>query len=115
MEQEVWKTIIGFEKAKISNFGNVLGAHGKLRKLKNIYTNGNRNLQPYKNVRLSLKHSGEYVHRLVAKHFLDNPNNYKEVNHIDRNKHNNHVSNLEWCDRLHNVKHQRETQKLINN
>ena len=43
-----------------------------------------------------------YVHRLVAKAFLNNPNNYKEVNHKDENKLNNHFSNLEWCTRQYN-------------
>ena len=46
-----------------------------------------------------------YVHRLVAQAFLPNPNNYKEVNHKDENKTNNVVTNLEWCDRLYNVRY----------
>lgn len=42
------------------------------------------------------------VHRLVAKAFLLNPEGYGEVHHIDNDKTNNHVSNLEWCTRSHN-------------
>lgn len=45
------------------------------------------------------------VHRLVAESFIYNPNNYKEVNHIDMNKSNNNVANLEWCDREYNINH----------
>ena len=46
-----------------------------------------------------------YIHRLVAMAFCDNPNGYKEVNHIDGNKENNCASNLEWCSRGQNNKH----------
>ena len=49
------------------------------------------------------------VNRLVAQHFLPNPDYLPEVNHIDGNKENNHVSNLEWCTRSHNVKHSFDT------
>ena len=45
------------------------------------------------------------VHRLVAKAFLKNPNNYTEVNHKDGNKHNNDISNLEWISHQENMKH----------
>ena len=46
-----------------------------------------------------------YVHRIVAETFLHNEYNYKEVNHIDGDKSNNCLSNLEWCSRSQNMKH----------
>ena len=49
------------------------------------------------------------IHRLVAMAWVDNPLGYKEVNHIDGNKTNNHPSNLEWCSRSHNIRHSYET------
>lgn len=47
----------------------------------------------------------EYVHRLVATAFLPRKNGCSEVNHLDGNKSNNSVSNLEWCTRNRNVQH----------
>lgn len=49
-----------------------------------------------------------FRHRLVAIHFIDNPNNYKEVNHIDGNKTNNTIENLEWSSRKQNERHSRK-------
>lgn len=46
-----------------------------------------------------------YIHRIIAETFLSNPNMYEEVNHIDGNKANNSVSNLEWCSRAMNMNH----------
>lgn len=45
------------------------------------------------------------VHKLVALAWIPNPNNYSELNHIDTDKLNNSVPNLEWCDRGHNMRH----------
>jgi len=49
-----------------------------------------------------------FRHRLVALHFIDNPNNYDEVNHIDGDKSNNSIENLEWTSRLENERHSRK-------
>lgn len=51
------------------------------------------------------KHNTIKVHREVAKAFINNPNGYPEINHIDGNKLNNLFSNLEWCSHKQNMEH----------
>ena len=64
----------------------------------------------YYRVNLNNKDGGKThkVHRLIALHFIPNPDNYKCVNHIDGNKLNNNVLNLEWCTYTHNNRHARK-------
>lgn len=52
------------------------------------------------------------IHRLVADAFIDNPNGYNQVNHIDENKCNNNASNLEWCNHHHNANHGGRNMKI---
>lgn len=97
--KEIWKKVTNFEKYSVSNLGNVRNDEtGRLLKL-------HPNEKGYYYVRL---YDGEKIkafriHRLVALAFIPNPNNYKEVNHIDECKQNNQAKNLEWCDRKYNV------------
>ena len=68
--------------------------------------------------RVTKKTSGKLAHRLVAIAFLPNPYKYKEVNHKDENKVNNHIENLEWCTRKYNINYgtgqKRKANKLTN-
>jgi hypothetical protein len=56
-------------------------------------------------LRIGNKSVNRYIHRLVAEAFIPNPNNYPEVNHIDADKTNNDVNNLEWCTSAQNKQH----------
>ena len=49
------------------------------------------------------------LHRLIAQTYIPNPNNLPQVNHIDGNKYNNDVSNLEWCSAKENTAHALQT------
>ena len=67
----------------------------------------------YKNVSVHILNAKKakklYIHRLVATLFLDKPSDDKtQVNHIDGDKSNNHVSNLEWVNPKDNIKHMHE-------
>ncbi len=97
---EVWKEIKDYPGYEISNLWRV-------RKLTIL------SLTPTKRwyLRVGLYSEWEQkkkrVHRLVAEAFLLNDKDCKEVNHIDEDKGNNRIENLEWCDRVQNMRHSR--------
>ena len=103
LEHEVWKPIEGYDnKYFISNFGRV---KSKAKK-EDIILRTQLTNKGYVWVGIHYKGEKRYdVHRLVAKYFVDNPNNYPEVNHLDGKKENNCYDNLEWCTRSQNNLH----------
>ena len=83
---------------EVSNFGNV----------RNRETG--RYLTPHDNkpngyLRVSLHGTKHYVHRLVAHAFFDQDPSGLDINHIDGDRHNNFIGNLEWCTRKENIQH----------
>lgn len=84
----------------VSNTGRVISyKSGKQHEL-----SPSDNGRGYMTVSLGLRNP-KYIHRLVAETFLPNPNGLPEVNHIDGNKKNNNVYNLEWCTTSDNKRH----------
>lgn len=112
--QEEWKDCFGYEGLyQISNYGNIKSLDklvwNRFKYIKRLGRDIKTNIDKYGYVRATLSKNGkrtnEQIHRLVAKTFLDNPNNYPQINHKDCNKQNNYVGNLEWCTNAHNMKH----------
>lgn len=107
---ERWKDAVGFEGAlRVSNTGRVWNVH------KNRETVPYDNGCGYKkvNIRINGKDMKVYVHRLVALTFIPNADGRKEVNHIDSNPANNHVSNLEWVSSSENTVHAVKKGRLV--
>ena len=108
--QEIWKDIKGYEGMyQVSNLGRVksirskdsIGRKRKLGLLSLQIHQGYVNTRLMKNgIRKTVR-----IHRLVAQAFLKRVNGKPEINHIDGNKENNNVKNLEWVSRSENVKH----------
>jgi hypothetical protein len=114
--KEEWKDIPEYQGLyQVSNLGKVkrlkgkcLGKAGKYRNIsENILTAfPNKTRHNYLYINLNNNGLKQFrLHRLVAQIFIPNPHNLPEVNHIDGNKENNCVDNLEWCTRLENMQH----------
>jgi hypothetical protein len=98
---EEWKQIEGFSNYSISNLGNI--RNNKKGNLLKPSIDG----KGYYVVRLYIdnkKAMTNKLHRLLGIHFLPNPNDYLEIDHIDRNKLNNSLDNLKWSNRNGNLR-----------
>ena len=106
LDKEIWSDVKGMEGYyKISN-------HGRVKSFittRQIITDEFIILKPFKSSKnylcVSLFRKDYRIHRLVAEHFIPNPNNLPQVNHKDKNKANNHISNLEWINNRENMVH----------
>ena len=99
--KELWLPVEGFPNYEVSNWGNVRNRlTGKMLKqpisntgYKRVYLYDDQGSHP------------KSVHRIEAEAFFDGCGEHLQVNHIDGNKQNNDLSNLEWCTASENMKH----------
>ena len=107
---EIWKIV----KLDINSTGLLFSSHGNIKNNAFVDRKVGDNGAGYKIAPITVvgekRQKSYYIHRLVAQHFLPKPLDHQaQVNHIDGNKENNCVSNLEWTCPRENIKHSHET------
>lgn len=108
ISKEVWKDVVGHEgEYQVSSLGRVKSF---VRYPEGVILVNQ--VMPNGYVRARLRGKAEYIHRLVAKAFIPNPENKPQVNHIDEDKENNILSNLEWSTVKDNLNHGNRNKKM---
>ena len=115
-DKEIWKPIKGYDiEYLISNYGNIISPEHKIIDKRGIEQKFKKRI-----IKPVLHSTGYYVvtfrkqgkkitiriHRLVAELFVENPNNYNIVDHIDGNKTNNKATNLRWVTNSENIRNE---------
>lgn len=109
MTREIWKDIEGYEGLyQVSNLGRVT------RVTTNRILKSSKHVSGYLMVNLSKNSvtSHQRIHRLVAQAFIPNPENKPDINHVDEDKTNNNVNNLEWSTRKENCNHGTRNERI---
>lgn len=127
-EEEIWRPVVEEKYSKyydisnlgrlktkaiyITNSGNFSGGYHKKLHFKKFYIDKDG----YCVLKLCVGGQclNRKIHKLVAEAFIPNPDNLPQVNHIDGNKQNNTVSNLEWVSRAENIQHAFRTGLMTN-
>lgn len=106
---EIWKTMEEHQNYEVSSFGKIRNKKTKRILKTTISYKGYEKFIVY----VDKKPKCFYVHRVVANNFLKNPNGYKEINHINENKLDNKVENLEWCDGYYNLHYGTRIKRIL--
>ena len=107
----MWKLIKGYESYFINELGEILSTKNKQQRI--LKKKLDKTTGYYKIILSEKGKTKTYnIHRLVANAFINNPFNYKYVNHKDENKQNNSVDNLEWCTHKYNDNYGTRNQRL---
>ena len=124
MTEENWRDIPGYEgRYQVSNIGNVkslertfLMPNGGIAICKERLLTQSLNRNGYQTLNLHKNNKNKFclVHRLVGLAWLPNPNNFRIMNHIDCNRSNNNVNNIEWCTYNYNSKYCFEMGNSVN-
>ena len=101
MQVEVWREIINCPGYFISNLGRVKGRRGRVLKVFRY----KESQGGYLYFRMPHMNYCRTIHRIVAEHFIPNPDNLPEVNHKFGDKNDNRAISLEWCTRQYNIDH----------
>ena len=109
--EEIWKPVKNNPNYEVSSFGRVKSiartvvySDGRVFSYPSVVLKTQTDCNGYVRVSIGNKKALK-VHRLVAEAFLENNQSFPEVNHIDGNKQNNNVNNLEWVSRSNNMYH----------
>lgn len=112
---EKWKTISNYENYKISNLGVVKNINYRGTGKEKILKGTSYNNYVYVTLRKDNESKTFLLHRLVAQAFIPNVENKPCINHIDCNRKNNKVDNLEWCTQQENIAYMDKKNRRVGN